>query len=190
MLDVTPLTAPKVDQLTADHLVGGPMIGTITGARATHANDKDCIELTLDSFHLPWRPCKTMIRLLASVWGPDASTWPGRTVRLFRDPTVKFGKDTLGGVRINGLSHIPASFEASVTITKGQRKPYRVERLAPTVDPLAPVAEALGVDLPRLEAALTAASGHPIRDRAKAAAWATGKGAEALAAALAPTAAP
>lgn len=207
MIDVSTMIAMKSDQLNAADLIGGDITCTITGATAI-AGEQPLV-LRLSGRAHPWKPCKTMRRLMAQVWGVDASQWVGRAVRLTRDPTVTWAGAEVGGIRIAGMSHIPAGFSAQLQVAKGKYKACKIAKIAPSgqasadpetqpvqpgvdppADPLAPVAESLGVDLPRLEAALTAASGHPIRDRVKAAAWATSKGAEALAAAIAATAAP
>ena len=199
MLDVTELAAPKTDQLNADHLIPGPLQGVIVSVRKTRANDKDCIEVGLSSFRLPWRPCKTMVRLLMDVWGPDAEAWIGRGVKLYRDAEVRFGTDTVGGIRIGGLSHVRGSFTAKVKTSKQNQKPYQIEKLPdpppigqPAADPLADLATAHSVDVAALEAAIVSQTGRPIRDRAKAAIWAAepAKLAELLAAITAATAAP
>lgn len=206
MIDVSQMIAMKSDQLNAADLIGGDITCTITGATAIAGEQP--LALRLSGRPHPWKPCKTMRRLMAQVWGVDAMQWVGRAVRLTRDPTVTWAGAEVGGIRIAGMSHIPAGFTAQLQVAKGKYKACKIAKIAPPnqtgaqpepethpgqpggesqPDPLAPVAESLGVELPRLEAALTAASGHPVRDRAKAAAWAAGKGAEALAAALAAT---
>jgi len=43
----------------------------------------------------------------AAVYGEDSDGWVGKRVVLFLDPTVRFGKQLVGGVRIRIPEHIP-----------------------------------------------------------------------------------
>jgi hypothetical protein len=52
---------------------------------------------------------------------------------LYRDPTVKFGGEALGGIRVSHLSHIGAPVEGVVTVSKGKRKPFRIDPLADVI---------------------------------------------------------
>ena len=45
------------------------------------------------------------------------------------DPTVKHLNETVGGIRIYAMSHIENSIQMKVTVSRGQRKPYSVEKL-------------------------------------------------------------
>ena len=99
-----------------------------------------------------------MIRVLLKAWGDESDAWVGRRVTLFQDPTVKFGKDVLGGIRISHLSHIDGTLNVKVTATRGKRVTVTVEPLteAPRRDWLAEAALADG-DEASLRALYTAA---------------------------------
>ena len=203
MIDVSSMIAMKSDQLNAADLIGGDITCTIVEVRAITGEQP--LALRLSGRQHPWKPCKTMRRLMAQVWGVDASQWVGRAVRLTRDPSVTWAGAEVGGIRIAGMSHLPAGFTAQLQVAKGKYKAAKVAKLPnpaqevqqasdgqPAPDPLADLATAHSVDVAALEAAIVAQTGRPIRDRAKAAIWAAepAKLAELLATAIAATAAP
>ena len=86
-----------------------------------------------------------MRRVLVACWGPEASEWVGRRMTLFGDPTIKFGKDTVGGIRIAALSHIDEAKTIPLTVTRGRRAPFTVE----------PLPDATGIHLAALTGATT-----------------------------------
>src|SRR5699024_5455058 len=91
-----------------------------------------------------WRPPLTVLRLLMAAWGDEADVWKGRQVTLYRDASVKFGPDDVGGIRVSHMSHLPGNkpFSATVTVKRGRRAPIKVQPLteaAPT--PAGPTVE-------------------------------------------------
>ena len=62
---------------------------------------------------------------------------PGRRLTLYREPTIKFGGQTVGGIRISAMSHIDGPQEVLVQVTRGKREKFRVDPLpdAPAPDP-------------------------------------------------------
>jgi hypothetical protein len=121
------ITAPRSDQLNADDLLAGPKLIVIT--RVSEGNSEQPRHIHyVGGEGRPWKPCKTMMRVLKEHWG--ATGYRGRSVLLVRDPAVSFGKDkNIGGIRIAGLSHIPADTQSTVTISRGQRKSTPIKRL-------------------------------------------------------------
>lgn len=126
LADVAWAIVPKSDQLNADTLLAGPLDVTITGTSA-YSDDKGGrrIEVRLQD-RLPWRPCKSMARVLVAAWGADSRAWVGRRVRLYCDPNVVFGGQKVGGIRVSHLSDIPGPMDLSLTVTKGKRAPWKV----------------------------------------------------------------
>ena len=48
----------------------------------------------------PWAPCFEALETIAQISGSgNVDDWPGTKIVLFVDPTVKFGRKTVGGVR-------------------------------------------------------------------------------------------
>lgn len=132
MSDVTDLRStivPKSDQLNADQLVGGPM--TITVSRVTAATGDQPVSVYYEGDKgRPFKPCLTMRKVLVLAWGYDGTQWAGRSMRVYNDPDVRFGKDVTGGVRISHLSHIEKDIKVSLAVTKGKKAMYEIRRLA------------------------------------------------------------
>jgi len=136
-MDMTDTIVPRSDQMNAEDLLAGPRTFTITEVRKA-ASAEQPVEIVLAEFPAdrPWKPSKTVRRILVHAWGPEANAYTGRRVTLFRDPDVKFGGMDVGGIRISHLSHIEKPFTLALTATRGKRTPHRIQPLpvdAPTV---------------------------------------------------------
>lgn len=165
MTTVEKVTAePRSDQWNSDDFIGGPRTFTVAGVKVGTAEQKYDIELVEGGGRF-WRPPLTMLRLLIAAWTDEAATWKGRRVTLYRDESVRFGPDAVGGIRISHMSHLPGNktFTAMLTSSRGRRTRYTVEPLpdAPAATPKPPSAdkiiaafEALGVTLVQLETRL------------------------------------
>lgn len=138
-MDISDTIQPKSDQLNADDLTAGPI--TVTIEDVTRGNDEQPVNIHLQGFpRRPFKPGLSMRRVLVAVWGKDAKQYIGRSLTLYTDPEITFGKDKVGGVRISHLSHIDKPQSIPLTVTRGKRRPFRVEPLtttptAPTLDP-------------------------------------------------------
>ena len=125
-LDMRDTIIPKSDQLNADDLIGGPMTVAITKvARANTAEQPIAVSFEGDGGK-PYMPCKSMRRVMVTVWGPDAEAYKGRSMTLYRDPEVTWGGMAVGGIRISHMSHMDSPVVLALTATKKARKPYRV----------------------------------------------------------------
>lgn len=82
-----------------------------------------------------------MRRVLIAAWGAEASAYVGRRITLYGDPTIRFGKDQVGGIRIRALSHIDKPLTVALTVTRGKRAPFTVQPL--TIETPANVTAAL-----------------------------------------------
>ena len=77
----------------------------------------------------PFKPCKTMRKVLILAWGHDARRWIGQSMILFNDPGVKFGGMDVGGIRISHMTGLPKDIHVSLTATKGKKAPHSIKRL-------------------------------------------------------------
>lgn len=134
MSDITPFIQAKADQLNADDLVGGPIVARIVEVRIVGGLEQP-VAVILDGDHKPWKPCKTSMRILAAMWGTDSSKWAGRTVRLFRDPAVKYGGVEVGGIRVSGMSDIDGPKKVTLASSKKAKTTYQIEPLRATQAP-------------------------------------------------------
>lgn len=127
--DLRPTIVPKSDQLNAEQLLGGPMTVTITDVGVSSSPEQPVTVHYEGENGRPFKPCKTMRKLMVFAWGPDGTAWAGKSMTLYNDPAVKFGGDEVGGIRISHMSHIPKSIEVSLTSTRGKKALYRVALL-------------------------------------------------------------
>ena len=147
-MDLTESIAPKSDQLNAEDLLSGPR--TVTVEQVTKGSAEQPVNIHLVEFPgRPFRPSKTVRRILVAAWGPEASAYAGRRMSLYRDASVRFGGQDVGGIRVSHLSHISKRLTLALTVTRGKRSPYSVDPL-----PDAPVV----VDADSLIAAVNAAT--------------------------------
>ena len=138
-MDIANSLAPRSDQINADDLVAGPMTFTIrevVGGKAEQPYD-----FLLMETDRAFRPAVTMRRLIAAAWGTNGDMYVGRRLTVYRDPTIKFGKDVVGGIRISHMSHIDKRVEIKLQVTRGKRETFAVDPLPQTADtkPLSPV---------------------------------------------------
>lgn len=156
--DITNLRStivPKSDQLNAEQLLAGPMTVTVTDVRVGSTDEQPIAVHYKGEAGRPFKPCKTMRKVLVLGWGPDGREWIGRTMTLFNDPAVKWGGAEVGGVRISHMSDIPQDIHVQLTATRGKKAPFAIKRLA--ADPhLAAISTA--ATMPDLQAAFTAAT--------------------------------
>jgi hypothetical protein len=130
MIDLRNTIAPKSDQLNADDLIGTTKTIRVTKVSLCAEPDQPIAVSFEGDNGKPFKPCKSMRRLLVSVWGPDGASYAGRSMTLFRDDKVRFGGADVGGIRISHLSHIEKPVVVALTVTKSVRKPFKVLPLA------------------------------------------------------------
>jgi len=142
-MDMAAFVAPKSDQTNADDLVAGPRTIRVVKVSGTgNADQPVAIHYEGDDGR-PYKPCKSMRRVLVAAWGADASEYVGRSMTLFRDPKVAFGGMEVGGIRISHMSHIERDMTMALTVTKAKRAPFVVRKLADAVDKAAAGAASL-----------------------------------------------
>lgn len=126
---------PKSDQLNADDLINTTKTIKIAAVKAGNAEQKIVVHYDGDNGK-PWKPCKSMIRVMRTLWGDTAATWCGHSVTLYNDPEVQYGGVKVGGIRVSHATGIEQAIMIALTAKKGQRKPYQVKPLiiAPVVD--------------------------------------------------------
>ena len=131
MSDMEDTITPKSDQLNADDFIGGRnMTITITRAKVLKGEEQSCV-LWYNQGNLetkkPYKPCKSMRRVLVHLWGKDSQQYVGKSMTLYCDPTVKFGGAEVGGIRISHMSHIKEKVTMALTATRGNKKPFVVQ---------------------------------------------------------------
>lgn len=158
--DMRGVIVPKSDQINADDFISGPRTFTIKSVAISPGAEQPVTIQLEDS--KPWRPCKSMSRLLVAAWGPDAKAYAGKSVTLYCDPKVKWGGMEVGGIRVSHMSHIDSDLVIALTMTKGKKAPTRVkplkaETVALKVVEPEPAPDAPGFDFPEFEGIVTLA---------------------------------
>jgi hypothetical protein len=137
-MNLTPTIAPKSDQLNADDLITGAKTIRIRDIKG-NSDPQQPVSIYFDGDdNKPYKPCKSMRRLLVAVWGADGKAYIGRSLTLYRDDNVVFGGIQVGGIRISHVSHIDKAHTVALTASRTSRKPYTVEPLIITLPELTP----------------------------------------------------
>ncbi len=144
MTDMMAVIVPKSDQWNADDFIAGPLTFTVAGVQI-RAGEEQPVSIQLEGTPKVYRPCKSMSRVLVSAWGADAKAYAGRSLTLYRDPTVKWGGMAVGGIRISHMSHIDRDLTMMLTESKANRKPHKVKVLE-VAPPPASVDPAVALD--------------------------------------------
>lgn len=138
----------KTDQLNYEDFLGGvTRIVTIAGVKPGTKEQQYDVQIEGDT--RVWRPAVTVLKILVEAWTDDATFWVGRRAELYGDPTVMFGRERVGGIRVSRLSHIDKPLAVSLTETRGKRKVH-------TVDPLLDVPSAVATKPDPTDAAVDA----------------------------------
>jgi hypothetical protein len=129
-IDMNSTIAPKSDQINADDLIGGPRTITVTRITGNEGNAEQPVNVFYQNDGgKPFRPCKSMRRVMVKVWGADASQYAGRSMTIYRDPKVKWGGMEVGGIRISHMTGIDKPEVLALTETRAKRTPYTVQPL-------------------------------------------------------------
>lgn len=128
MIDISGTTEPKSDQMNADDLIAGSMTITVTSVKVVGGDQPVNIGYDGDNGK-PFKPCKSMRRVLVIAWGKNGEDYIGRSMVVYRDPSVKWAGAEQGGIRISHMSHIKDKIRTMLTVSRGKRVLYVVEVL-------------------------------------------------------------
>lgn len=130
MIDISHTIVPKSDQLNAEDFISGPLVLTIMDV-AVRDTPEQPVQIRFAGGFRPWRPCKTMRRVLVFAWGADATTYIGRSLRLYREPAVLWAGEKVGGIRIGAMSDIQKRIEIALSFSKAKRSVHVIDLLRP-----------------------------------------------------------
>lgn len=129
MIDIAKTIEPKSDQQNFDDYITGPKTVTISEVKVFDRPDQP-IEVHLAEFPgRPYKPSKTMRRVLIGIWGNGAAEWVGRSLRLYGDPKVRFGGKEVGGIKISHMSHLDSTRTLHLTVTRGSKEDVVIDPL-------------------------------------------------------------
>ena len=149
-MDISDSLAANSNQQNADEYLSGPK--TLTVSEVKKGTAEQPVEVHLVEFPgKPFKPAKSVRRVLAAAWGTDASQWAGRRLTIYCDPDVRYAGKAVGGLRVSHVSHIDKPVTVALTVTRGKREPFTVQPLVeaactPSQDWLALMADATTPD--------------------------------------------
>lgn len=129
-MDLSKTIIPKSDQLNADDLISGARTIKIRDVKAG-TDEHQPVSIYFDGDdNKPYKPCKSMRRLLVQVWGAESDAYIGRSMTIYLDTEVSFGGVKVGGIRISHVSNIDAPIDVLITVAKSKRRPFKLQPLA------------------------------------------------------------
>jgi hypothetical protein len=135
-VDMSQFIAARSDQMNADDLLDAPRTITVTKVSATPDSAEQPVSIHYEGDNgKPFKPCKTVRRIMVGIWGKDASQYVGRSMTLYRDPTVAFGGMQVGGIRVSHMSHMGGEKTVTLMVTRGRKAPFKVLPLTTRVQP-------------------------------------------------------
>ncbi len=129
MNDMRPTIIPKSDQLNADDLIGQSRTIKVAKVHLTVEADQPVAVHYEGDDGKPYKPCKSMRRVMVNIWGPNAGKYAGRSMTLYRDDKVTWGGLQVGGIRISHMSNISEPVTMALTAAKASKKPFTVQPL-------------------------------------------------------------
>jgi len=152
-MDLSKTIIAKSDQLNADDLIGGPRTFTIVEVRPGSEEQPVSIVLAEWPRNRPFKPSKTVQRILSYCWGStETDDWPkDARMTLFRDEKVKWAGEEIGGIRVSHVSHISERMKVALQESKHKKSLHIIDPLPDAT--LAAAPESLdGLDIDGLKA--------------------------------------
>ena len=119
----------KSDQLNADDIIGTGITITVTAVKRGDSAEQPVVIHYNGDNGRPYKPCKTMRRVLIAGWGENGAAWIGRSMTLYNDPSVKFGGVAVGGIRISHMTDIGNGISMATNASKGKKKEVIIQPL-------------------------------------------------------------
>ena len=131
MIDMTDTILAKSDQLNAEDLLLNDKIITITKVVKNQSDQPIVIHYKDEVKGRPWKPCKGMRVALCRAWGEECSViidgekridgnkFVGKSIKIFRNPKVKWAQKEAGGIQISQLTNIKETLHIPITVSRG-----------------------------------------------------------------------
>ena len=127
-MDLSTTIQPKSDQLNSDDLMTGPV--TVTIESVTKGTAEQPVNIHLREYPgRPYRPSKSMRRVMVAAWGGPTAPYIGRRMTLYRNPEIKYGGEAVGGIEISHMSHVENPLVLAITATRGRKRKHTVQPL-------------------------------------------------------------
>jgi len=134
--DISDTLKSKSNQWCADDLTSGPLTITVTKTEKDLSQDRPvAIFFDVDGGR-PWRPCLTMRRLISHFWSADRTTYIGRSLTIYRDPSAIFGGLQVGGIRVSHVDGIDKPETVVLQENNKKKKTYTIHPLKRQAKPV------------------------------------------------------
>lgn len=127
-MDLSQTVIPKSDQINFEDVQSQSITAVIKSVRRGNAEQPVFIDL-VGYDGRPYKPSKSMRRVLIDGWGSDGHSWPGKSLTISGDPSVKFGGVAVGGIKVTAMSDIDGDFSLMLSVSRGRRQEHRVRKL-------------------------------------------------------------
>lgn len=127
-MDLSQTIIPKSDQINFEDVQTQSITAVIKSVRRGNAEQPVFIDL-VNYEGRPYKPSKSMRRVLIGGWGNDGHSWVGKSLTLTGDPSVKFGGVAVGGIKVTAMSDIDGDFSLMLSVSRGKRQEHRVKKL-------------------------------------------------------------
>lgn len=137
-MDVSNAIQAKSDQLNAIDLAGGPVTVRIVDVK--QGNAEQPVNIITDVFgpSRPFKPSKTVLRVLVAGWNTtDTTTWVGQSMTLYRDPSVRWAGEAIGGIRVSAMTGLTKPLVIALPTSKGKTAKSTITPLEVAAQPAA-----------------------------------------------------
>lgn len=127
-MDITETLAPRSDQQNFDDYLAGPRTVTVSAAHVVNGEQPVLLELA-EYPGRPYKPNKSMRRVIAKAWGTETDNYVGRRLTLVGNPDVRYGGKAVGGIEIAAMSGLEKPLSIPLTETRGKKRQFTVQPL-------------------------------------------------------------
>lgn len=143
-MDLSRTITPKSDQINFDDVQSQCITAVVKSVR--QGSKEQPVFIYLDGYDgRPYKPSKSMRRVLISGWGNDGHSWAGKSLTLTGDPAVTYGGVAVGGIKVSAMSDISDNFSLMLTTSRGKRSEHRVKKLEVTSKKVEKILDPQGV---------------------------------------------
>lgn len=121
---------PKSDQMNFEDFLGRDSIVIKITKVTTDGPIDQPVSIFYEGESLkPYKPNKSMRRVLIHCWGIEKDVYIGRSLRLFGNPKVKWAGAEAGGIQISEFSNIEKAMTINLTVSRGKKEKFTVNPL-------------------------------------------------------------
>lgn len=125
--DILQTITAKSDQLNACDLIAASITVKVLGVTVNKSDQP--VSIQIDGEHQPFKPCLTVRRILAKLWGPSSNEWVGHSMTLYCDESIMWAGEKAGGIRVSHITGITSEQSVVTRASKHKVMSYIVKPL-------------------------------------------------------------